>query len=98
MSAIRWHESELRRLLEGRDGAVARDLAQRAVRVESAAKERASGRPGPNVDTGRLRSSIAWELRHDALGLYAVVGSDVEYARYVEALYPYLEPALEAAR
>lgn len=84
--------------------AEARDLALRAIRVESAAKVNASGRPGPNVRTGRLRASISWRLGEDALGLYADVGSNVEYAGFVELgtdrapAYPYLRPALEAAR
>lgn len=98
-----WNEAALSLLLNSRDGPVARDLARRAVRVESQAKVNASGRPGPNVDTGRLRSSIRWFLGADAQGLFAAVGSDVEYAAYVELgtdrapPYPYLRPALAAA-
>ncbi len=45
-------------LLESPSGPVARDLQRRGLRIESQAKINASGRPGPNVDTGRLRSSI----------------------------------------
>ena len=36
------------------------------------------------VDTGRLRSSITSELGKDADSVYAQVGTDVEYAPYVE--------------
>lgn len=96
-----WDDVALRLALSG---AGARDLAQRAIRVESAAKVNASGRPGPNVRTGRLRSSISWRLGEDALGLYADIGSNVFYAGYVEEgtdrapSYPFLRPALEAAR
>jgi phage gpG-like protein len=36
------------------------------------------------VDTGRLRSSIRSELSSDGEGQYALVGSDVEYAVFVE--------------
>lgn len=93
----------LRNLLEGTQGPVGRDLARRAIRVESSAKLHASGRPGPNVRTGRLRSSITWTIGRDSEGLYADVGSNVAYARYVEMgtdrapAYPYLRPAVIAA-
>lgn len=93
-----WNELALRELLRGPSGDVARDLAQRAQRVETQAKINASGRPGPNVDTGRLRASISWRLGEDSEGLYADIGTAVEYAGFVEELYPYLLPALEAAR
>lgn len=95
-------------LMRSPEGAVAEDLRRRALNVESQAKLNASGRPGPNVDSGRLRSSITHELTNRPDGtLVARVGSNVEYARYVEegssnwppgVRYPYLVPALEAAR
>lgn len=96
-----WNDAALRLALSSIE---ARDLAQRAIRVETAAKVNASGRPGPRVRTGRLRSSISWRLGQDALGIYADIGSNVEYAGYVEygtdraPAFPYLKPALEAAR
>lgn len=102
--SFHWEEANLTRLLRGPDGEVARDLARRAIRVEAAAKQNATGRPGPNVITGRLRGSITWRLGADGLGLYADVGSAVVYAPYVELgtsnapAYPYLRPALAAAR
>jgi hypothetical protein len=85
---------------------VARDLARRSIAVESQAKLNASHpRPsvrgsGPAVRSGRLRSSIAWQLGRDELGLYSDVGSNVVYAYRVEVDYdrPYLKPALNAAR
>lgn len=49
------------------------------------------------VDTGRLRNSIA----HTADGKYAYIGSNVEYAPYVELgtikqqAQPYLRPAAQ---
>lgn len=98
-----WNDRELERLLVGPDGPVARDLARRAINVESRAKLNASGRPGPNVRTGRLRASITWEIDRDARGLVARIGSNVSYAGYVEQgtdrapPYPYLQPALPAA-
>jgi hypothetical protein len=83
---------------------IARDLSRRAIAVESAAKRNATGRPGPNVRTGRLRGSITWRLGGVSVGIYADIGSSVFYAPFVELgtsrsrAYPYLVPALEAAR
>lgn len=99
-----WHRAELEKLLSGATGGVARDLARRAIAVESSAKQHATGRPGPNVITGRLRGSITWQLGHDFRGVYADVGSNVHYAPFVELgtsrapAYPYLRPALEMSR
>lgn len=83
--------------LLARDGAVAADLLRRAVQVTTAAKRLCP------VDTGRLRDSIVYGLVEEGAGLYALVGSDVEYAIYQElgtsrmAAHPYLRPALAAA-
>lgn len=101
---VTFNEGALLALLQGPDGGVARDLLQRAVRVESAAKVNASGPPGPGVVTGRLRSSITHAIARDTDGLYADIGSNVEYSIYLELgtrfmhPRPYLRPALEAAR
>lgn len=75
-------EAALRRLLNGRQGGVARMLAAKAVKVETRAKEiiTAEGL----VDTGRYRSSIAWRLDQDGLGVYAEIGSAVPYAGLIE--------------
>lgn len=81
-------------MLTGPTGPVAREVARRATFVESAAKQLAP------VDTGRLRSSIATEMSRDSKGVVAYVGSNVEYAIYLEmgtsrmAARPYLIPAL----
>lgn len=98
---FRFNEDGIRKLLETNVGA---DLARRAIAVESVAKRNASGRPGPNVITGRLRGSITWRLGRDNIGIYADIGSSVVYAPFVELgtsrapAYPFLRPALEAAR
>lgn len=100
---IHFDENALNELLKSPEGPVGKDLAGRALRVESSAKLHASGRPGPNVQTGRLRSSITWAMSRDGLGLYADIGTAVEYAKYVEEgsdrapAYPFLKPALAAA-
>lgn len=70
--------------------------------VENTAKQNASGRPGPKVDTGRLRSSITNRLDIEDDKLIGIVGTNVEYASYLEfgtskmQAYPFLFPALEA--
>lgn len=101
LERFRFNEAEYRHLLRFDVG---KDLVRRAIRVESSAKEHATHRPGPNVQTGRLRGSITWRLGVDATSPYADIGSAVVYAPYVELgtsrapAYPFLRPALEAAR
>ena len=91
------YPAALEALLNGVGGPVARDLAKRAIRVESAAKNLAP------VDTGRLRSSITWAIGKDGRGLYAAVGTNVFYAPFQELCtrnmraHPFLVPALAAA-
>lgn len=98
-----WNSVEFLELTRGHHGPVARDLARRGIRIESAAKSYATGQgDGPSVRTGRLRSSISWALGEDGLGLFVDVGTNVEYGAYVELgtkfmrPYPYLRPALRA--
>lgn len=97
-------DAEMREFLTGPNSAIAMDLAKKAILVEATAKQYASGRPGPNVITGRLRGSITWRLGVDALSMYADIGTNVYYAIFVEMgtsrapAYPFLRPALEAAR
>lgn len=100
-----WNEAEFTRLTRGKDGQVAKDLSRRAIAVQSQAKSNATHRPGPRVDTGRLRSSISWRLGEDGIGLYAEIGTGVPYGRNLELgltrngrRFPFLVPALEAAR
>lgn len=72
--------------------------------VERQAKTNASGRPGPNVQTGNLRRSITTSAVNKGFeGTYAVeVSATMVYARAVElghprwkpgVKYPYLGPA-----
>lgn len=91
-------------LLHSQHGAAARDLLRRGLRVEASAKNFATGvGGGPHVRTGRLRSSISTALGSDAAGVYVDVGSNVEYAGFVElgtrrmTARPFLRPALPAA-
>lgn len=86
----------LKELLEGSTGPVAAELLRTVTRVETAAKRLAP------VDTGRLRSSITHAIDRDGDGLVGIVGSDVDYAVFVElgtsraAAKPFLRPALAA--
>jgi len=107
------HPAALRRLLTGQHGGIARELARKAVRVQNQARINATGARvvgannpegrGPRVDTGRLRASIHWEIREDAQGLEARIGTNVQYGYYLETglrngrTYPFLRPALGAA-
>lgn len=85
-------------LLAGPDGPVAKELTRRAVQVERDAKQLCP------VDTGRLRASIARVLDRDPDGLVAIIGTNVEYAPYVELgtstqqAQPFLRPALANQR
>jgi len=94
----------MRRLLHGPQAPIVRDLARRATNVQNRAKLNASGRPGPRVNTGRLRSSITSVIEEDRGAPVARVGTNVHYGRYLEtglrngARYPFLEPALPAAK
>lgn len=80
----RLHQGELDRLLKSPNGAVAKDLLRRGLRVESQAKRNLGGVDGPKrVDTGRLRASITTQLV-TIRGWPAVrVGTNVSYAVYV---------------
>ena len=68
--------------------AVAKDagefiIPRAALLIERQAKLNATGRPGPNVQTGRLRSSITIELGPKPYE-WARVGTNVKYAPFVE--------------
>lgn len=97
-TVIRFDHAALHRLFNSETAVVGKELARRAVKVDRAAKQLCP------VDTGRLRSSITWQLATDAKGLHAVVGTDVLYAPFVElgtrstSAQPYLRPALAAAK
>jgi hypothetical protein len=68
--------------------AVGGRLAEIGVAIESSAKLHASGRPGPNVVSGRLRSSIHFVLGEDFLSLFVDIGPSVYYGGYVERGHP----------
>ncbi len=97
---FRLDQQQLDLLLLGSEGAVAKHLQNVGRRVANNAKRRCP------VDTGRLRSSITHAVFREGDHLSAHVGTDVEYAIYVELgtsrmrAQPFLRPALaeEAAK
>lgn len=96
MGVVIFDEAALHHLLHDEDGPVAKELLRLALRVERSAKRLCP------VDTGRLRASITHQIAKDGQGLFARVGSNVEYAPFVEfgtsrmAAQPFLRPSLNA--
>lgn len=80
------NSTAIRELLSGPDGPVAKRLIRDAQTVTKGAKRRCPVSPAGSGDnrSGHLRSSISWDLVRDADGLYADVGTDVDYGLYVE--------------
>jgi HK97 gp10 family phage protein len=97
MTTVRLDQGAIDRLFTSPAGPVGKSLARSAVKVEAAAIRLCP------VDTGRLRSSITHQLTVDGQGLLALVGTNVEYAIFVELgtrfspAQPFLRPALRAA-
>ncbi len=83
-TSFRVNVAGLEHTLNDPRGPVYKDLARRAQRVRDQAVVNATGRPGPNVDTGRLRSSIGSRMVPTAGGFYAEVFCNVRYAGFVE--------------
>lgn len=65
-------------IIQSENGMVAKVLERAALATERRAK-----RACP-VDTGRLRASITHALERDHRGLSAIIGTNVDYAVYVE--------------
>lgn len=89
MAAITVQVTGLEQAMRKLSPKVARDAAKRGmtkatINAASQAKRNASGRPGPNVDTGRLRSSITSDVRDGGSSIEGVIGSNVIYARIQE--------------
>lgn len=95
---LEFNGESLAELLVSPDGDVARDIQRRCLQIDRAAKALCP------VDTGRLRSSITNTLTTDGDGVVGIVGTDVEYAPYVEMgtsrmpAQPFLLPALGAGQ
>lgn len=80
------------------EGALAEGLEAGCLMVEREAKKRTP------VRTGRLRASISHRLRREMGEIQGEVGTNVDYASYVEngtsrnKPHPFLNPGLEACR
>jgi HK97 gp10 family phage protein len=89
-------EAAVQALATDPDGPVYRDLERRCLKAQQVATDLCP------VDTGRLQASIDYVIVRDAKGLVGYVGSNVEYAIYVElgtwrtSAQPYLRPAAAA--
>ena len=74
----------VRALLTSPQGPVVRDLLRRGLLVETQAKRNLGGIGGPKrIDTGRLRASIATVVVTRGGSPVVLVGTNVNYARYV---------------
>lgn len=73
---VRWNSREAERLLNGRDGPVARDLAAKAAWVAQEQKRLAPVSPDGSHGrpSGYMRSSIDVNLGRDERGLFADIG------------------------
>ncbi len=101
-----WDDQALAALLHGPGGETARYLATVGVKLESQMKVNVTaGGPsgqGPRVRTGRLRSSITWQVGEDGAGLYVDAGTNVDYGRFLEEgtdrmrPHPWAQPALDS--
>lgn len=96
-----WNGDKVKRAIHA---AGVRGVKRVLVLAESEAKKNASGRPGPKVQTGRLRASITHRIADTTNeGVIGQVGSNVEYAEPVEfgtskrRAYPFLRPAADKA-
>lgn len=78
----RINEAALIRDLSRPGGPVEQDVARRSIRVRNRAVELCTNRM-VNIRTGRLASSITWSLERIGGIPVGVVGTNVEYAKWV---------------
>ena len=79
--------TELLNKLDGRKllGKALKNFFNKAtLKIERQAKINATGRPGPNVQTDRLRSSITSRIDAYEIPTWGLVGTNVYYAPFVE--------------
>jgi hypothetical protein len=76
------NRTEMNKLLRSPDGAVARDVLRRSLRVASAAKMNLNSSPR-RVNTGRLRASIIQRIEMRGGKPIGRIGTNVRYARMV---------------
>ncbi len=98
MADIVFDEAALAKLFDGPNSEAGKFLKKKAVQVESAAKRNTP------VETGRLRASMTHEMGTEGRDIVARVGTNVDYAIYVElgtryfAARAMLRNAVSAAR
>ena len=108
MSTFVPNEAGFHQLLDTIGGPVGRDLERRLINCVNLAKVYATGAPtalatnregrGPRVRTGRLRSSIAYEIVTEGVGLVGRYGTAVPYGYWLETglrngvTYPFCDP------
>lgn len=94
MSEIKLYPRELDQLLKSPQGPVGKDLEAKAAEAEELAE-----RLAPFL-TGALRDSITHVIGEDSEGLFALVGSDLDYALAQEfgtadtEAQPFLRPVI----
>jgi hypothetical protein len=69
---------KIRDLLTSGDGPIGKSMLRLVLKAEGSAKHRCP------VDTGRLRGSITHRVEQEENAVVGVVGTNVEYAPYVE--------------
>lgn len=95
---VQFDDDALAELFGSANGPAGKYLKRQGLKVQRRAKRNCP------VDTGRLRSSITEALGTDSQGLVERIGTDVEYAAYVELgtgrmrAQPFLRPALDAVK
>lgn len=93
-SKIEWNEPEFQRLFSHSNGDMVADLSRRGNAISNQTKQTLTVEG--HVDTGRLRASYTFVVDSDGEGVYVDVGSNVDYAPYVEARFPHLVPSINA--
>ena len=74
--------SGMERIVDGLSSRLVAELPQTVARIGSRARDVAQGMAA--VDTGRLRASVSESHGRDGSTLWAQIGTNVEYAPYVE--------------
>ena len=97
LSSYKVNQGAMDRLTRSPMGPIGRDIQRRGIRVTSRMKQNASGRPGPNIQTGTLVSSIAFlRFGTDSKGILADIGPTghrvvkrgYNYSRVLEGIIP----------
>lgn len=97
MTRVVFDEAAMRKLFDSPEGPVGKAVTKACIRVHGRARQLAP------VDTGRLRSSIQYEVGRDGRGIVGRIGTNVHYAKHVEfgtrrmRAQPFLRPGLSAA-